>query len=214
EYGVHLFSVQWDKTLNQAPGFTIHGLWPNTCANGPAPPSGCGKSDRRLKSPKVTEILKKNGLLDQMNTYWPSRGASNGQFWMEEWNKHGTCASTLSPECYPAPKKSNADAVEYFGRALELNKKYDFYTALKEGGVVPDDKETYTPKQITDAIEKKYNIAVDLRCNGNVLSEIRTFFNVKDITSYVPIAIPKNEVGVPKKQCTGDIVYPAKNPQE
>ncbi|KAJ1945335.1 hypothetical protein FBU59_002336, partial [Linderina macrospora] len=82
EYGVHLFSVQWNKKLNKVPGFTIHGLWPNTCANGPAPANGCGDTARRLKSPKVTEILRKNNLLTDMTNFWPSITNNHGQFWM------------------------------------------------------------------------------------------------------------------------------------
>ncbi|KAJ1929302.1 hypothetical protein FBU59_007056, partial [Linderina macrospora] len=96
QYGLHVLSQQWAVGLGPNDKFTIHGLWPNQCTGGVAPSTGCD-SKRNVK--KIQPIVQAAGssLAKDMLTYWPSNKGSNDKFWVHEWNKHGTCATTLDP---------------------------------------------------------------------------------------------------------------------
>ena len=71
-----------------------------------------------------------------MNTYWVSNDESPEAFWEHEWATHGTCYSTLQPECFANYKEGDEvslrtsqtwksclllfKAVIFFARAVSL----------------------------------------------------------------------------------------------
>lgn len=62
-----------------------------------------------------------------MNTYWVSDDSTNEVFWEHEWNKHGTCISTLEPSCYSS-YTTGAEVVDFFNAAVDLFKILPTYT--------------------------------------------------------------------------------------
>lgn len=87
--------------------FTIHGLWPEF-ANG-SYPSYCS-----LPAGVPARSVIPLEDLSEMNCVWPSLSGSNEEFWLHEWNKHGTCAFPLI-----------GNMPQYYSTVLELNRLYD-----------------------------------------------------------------------------------------
>lgn len=104
--------------------WTIHGLWPDHCDG--SYDSSC---DSRRAYTNLTEILEAAGkttLLSDMNKYWVDRDGDNESFWEHEWAKHGTCISTLEPECYSSYTPTQ-EVPDYFQKAVDLFKGVDSY---------------------------------------------------------------------------------------
>lgn len=97
----------------------IHGLWPDNCDGTYS--SSC---DSSRAYDNVTSLIKQYGttqLLSDMNTYWVSNDQSNEDFWSHEFSKHGTCVTTLDPDCY-TNYKTGIEAVDYFQIVVNLFK--------------------------------------------------------------------------------------------
>lgn len=61
-----------------------------------------------------------------MKTYWSSDEGSAESFWEHEWNKHGTCVSTLEPKCF-TDYKPQEDVVAYFEATINLFQNLNTY---------------------------------------------------------------------------------------
>ncbi|KAG0216488.1 ribonuclease T2-like [Mortierella sp. GBA30] len=117
-----------------------------------------------------------------MMLYWSSYNPTpqqpdNNDFWNHEWNKHGTCLTTLGPDC---GFKGDRDLYSYFNTTLALRKKYDIYAALKKAGITPRPKYGMEPREtdkysvdaILTAIENEWNVKGAVYCKpGNPLEE-------------------------------------------
>ncbi|QRW07098.1 ribonuclease T2 family [Ceratobasidium sp. AG-Ba] len=154
--GQFLLTQIWGVNPNIGPSraWTVHGLWPDLC-NGNY--SGNCAPDRELSN--ITAILRQNGqrsLLKVMNKYWLSNNGTNENFWEHEYNKHGTCISTLEPKCFKKTHKEPfLEVTAYFSKTMELYKKLPTYKWLKAKGITPSTTRTYNLTQIHDAIVSK-----------------------------------------------------------
>jgi len=54
-----------------------------------------------------------------MGSFWKGI-QSDEHIWEHEWTKHGTCVSTLEPECYGDEYVETEEVVDYFGTAVEI----------------------------------------------------------------------------------------------
>ena len=61
-----------------------------------------------------------------MNTYWKDYQGNDESFWEHEWDKHGTCISTLRPSCYTnyVPQE---EVVDFFQKTVDLFKTLNSY---------------------------------------------------------------------------------------
>lgn len=66
------------------------------------------------------------GLLEYMSTYWKDWRGNDERFWKHEWNKHGTCISTLRPDCYNGYNERE-EMVDYFRKTIDLFRGLDTY---------------------------------------------------------------------------------------
>ncbi|KAK9764585.1 hypothetical protein K7432_007786 [Basidiobolus ranarum] len=182
KYGLLVLAQQWIVGYGPKDAFTLHGLWPDTCDGGHGPENGCDSS--RLYDDIGTIVKADYELYNDMNAYWPSYKGNNPSFWSHEWNKHGTCVSTMDPKCYNNYTK-HADVRDFFRTALDLRKKFDIYQALANQGITPG--KTYDRNQFADAIEEELGVQVFLRCRGrSMLQEIFMWFHVRGASNYVP----------------------------
>ncbi|KAG0096594.1 ribonuclease T2-like [Podila epicladia] len=165
KHGLVVHSQQWHRDLGPNDKFTVHGLWPNDCDGSYHNSTFC---DSNRKYPNVEDILrrypdKRQGFLDEMFKYWPSynpspRRPNYNKFWSEEWGKHGTCVSTLGPNCMG----KDMAVYSYFDKSLKLREEYDIYAALAAHNITPGD--TYPVDKVISAIEQELHIGAAVWC--------------------------------------------------
>jgi len=100
--------------------WSIHGIWPTE--TGTMGPNFCEKVkfDPSLVAPIEPQLA--------LAWYEISEKKDLTDFWTHEWVKHGSCAKAL-PDF--------ETELKYFTSGLELRKKYDLYSVLKDGGIIP-----------------------------------------------------------------------------
>lgn len=130
----------------------------------------------------ITAILTAAGqtsLLSYMNTYWISDTGTNEAFWEHEWGKHGTCISTLEPDCY-SDYTPQEEVVDFFNTVVTLFNSLPSYTWLSNAGIVPSSTTTYTSAAILAALKAPRGVTAVIQCeNTNQLDEIWYFYDVK-----------------------------------
>jgi ribonuclease T2 len=177
--GQFLQTQFWDTNPPNGPqdSWTMHGLWPDHCDGGFD--QFC--DDTRSYN-NITDILTSLGatdLLSYMNIYWRADRGSDENLWSHEWNKHGTCISTLERRCYNQDKYRPEEEVhDYFDAAVKLFKDLDTYKTLAAAGILPSTTETYTLAQLRNPLRAKQGVPVTLRCQGSQLTEIWYHFDV------------------------------------
>lgn len=175
--GHFLLTQFWDASppLGSPENWTIHGLWPDYCAGGFD--QFCD-SDREHSN--IDEILSSSGdLLSFMRTHWLSLNGNNNHLWAHEWNKHGTCVSTLEPTCYPSSDDGLEAVVSYFTHAANLYSSLNTYSTLVAAGITPSSHETYSLDELQDAIASSHGHPVTLRCRGTQLQEVWYHYSVR-----------------------------------
>ncbi|KAK2748610.1 ribonuclease T2-like [Onygenales sp. PD_40] len=175
--GLFLQTQFWDADPPTGPvdGWTIHGLWPDHCDG--TFDQYCDSS-RRLNN--ITSVIEESGrvdLLNLMQTHWKDFRGDDENLWVHEWNKHGTCISTLKPRCYPNYVE-NQEVVAYFKKAVDLFLGLPSYKTLADVGITPSEADTYDRDAIESALRAAHGVDVSVRCRNGALNEIWYFFNV------------------------------------
>lgn len=154
--------------------------------------------DSRREYSNISLILVDSGrgdLLEYMSEYWKDFQGDDANLWQHEWNKHGTCVSTLETRCYEhyLPQQ---EVVDYFDRAVYLFKQLPSYKVeitgqripvstllthvqyLADAGIVPSHSKTYALEEIEGALEKAHGAPVTVHCRHGSLNEIWYHFNI------------------------------------
>ncbi|KAK9669572.1 hypothetical protein RND81_13G140600 [Saponaria officinalis] len=143
--------------------FTIHGLWSNY--NDGSWPSCC--SDTDFDEKQISTLRK---ALDEN---WPTLTCGsiptchghNGSFYAHEWEKHGTCSASVTPDEY-----------NYFLTTLNLYFKYNVTDVLSEAGYTPSNSEKYPLGGVITSIENAFHTSPLIVCSGDAIQEIRLCF--------------------------------------
>jgi ribonuclease T2 len=79
----------------------------------------CDRSRHYTNISAILEAAGQEELLDLMSIYWKDYRGRDEYLWQHEWNKHGTCVSTLETKCYPdyTPQQ---EVVDYFNKTVDL----------------------------------------------------------------------------------------------
>ncbi|KAI5460089.1 ribonuclease T2-like protein [Mariannaea sp. PMI_226] len=168
----------WDTKPAAGPSssWTIHGLWPDNCDG--TYPQNCDSSRAYTNIGDIVSEFLDDSTLDYMNTYWVSNDGDDESFWEHEWGKHGTCISTLNPDCYDE-YQTGEEAADYINRVVSLFKTLPTYQWLSDAGIKPSTSKTYTSNQIQSALEEQHGAPVTIGCNGKYLDEVWYHFNVR-----------------------------------
>lgn len=205
----HFLQTQfWDTSppLGPADSFTIHGLWPDLCTGG-----FDAFCDNSRSQADVGAVLREmdpaltSELVEFMSKYWLSLNGDNAHLWTHEWNKHGTCISTLEPRCYsPASgsssslaesdgdvedvndlqttgmQMSHADLLDYFVHTTSLFRTLDTHAILAARDILPSPSRRYTLAELEDAVQASaHGQRVTFRCNrAGELDEVWYHFSV------------------------------------
>ncbi|KAH8692666.1 putative ribonuclease T2 family [Talaromyces proteolyticus] len=176
--GGHFLQTQfWDTDPAVGPddSWTIHGLWPDHCDGG-----FDQYCDSHRRYSNISLILVDSGrgdLLEYMQTYWKDFRGDDPDLWEHEWNKHGTCISTLETKCY-SDYVPQEEVVDYFDKSVDLFKGLPSFETLSKAGIVPSHDETYDFADIQEALDAAHGAQVTVRCRRGALNEIWYHFNV------------------------------------
>jgi ribonuclease T2 len=178
--GGQLLQTQfWDTDPATGPddSWTIHGLWPDRCDG--TYDANCDPSREYTNISSIISSFGKTELLAYMQTYWKDYQGNDETFWEHEWGKHGTCISTLEPECY-SDHTATEEVVDFFQKTVDLFKTLPSYEWLAAAGITPSTSATYTTAAIQSAIAaKRPGVSVTLGCRSGVLDEIWYHYDVR-----------------------------------
>ncbi|KAF8304789.1 ribonuclease T2 [Clavulina sp. PMI_390] len=164
--GLFLSTQLWYYTPDVGPKdvWTLHGLWPDNCDLTYS--SSCDPS-RNVYN--VTEILKQAGeyeLLGYMNKFWLNNTGPNELLWEHEWNKHGTCISTLEPSCFTTEEHSKSyEVIAYIKRIVGLYRGLPTYEFLARQNIVPTTHHNYTLVQVQNALLEATGFNASVVCD-------------------------------------------------
>ncbi|KAK7422657.1 Ribonuclease T2 precursor (RNase T2) [Neonectria punicea] len=168
----------WDTDPAAGPSdsWTIHGVWPDNCDG--TYPQFCDSSREYTNIEEIMTQFGDEDTLAYMKKYWLSDSGSDESLWEHEWGKHGTCISTLDPDCYD-DYQTGQEAADYANTVVSLFKTLPTYKWLEEAGITPSKNKTYTSSEIQDALVAQHGAEVTLGCNGAYLDEVWYHFNVQ-----------------------------------
>ncbi|KAI0447434.1 ribonuclease T2-like protein [Xylaria telfairii] len=175
-----LLTQFWDTAPSTGPAdsWTLHGLWPDNCDG-----SYEQYCDQNRQYTNITAIIaaKAPSTLETMQKYWKDYQGNDESFWEHEWGKHGTCISTLEPECYASVDtyQPTDEVADYFTRAVSLFKTLPTYDWLAAAGIVPSTTQTYTLAAIQDVLTAHHGHNAVIRCSGNQFNELWYHYHVK-----------------------------------
>ncbi|KAI9875205.1 MAG: ribonuclease T2-like [Pleopsidium flavum] len=176
--GGQLLQTQfWDTNPTTGPvdHWTVHGLWPDHCDG--TYDANCDPARQYTNISAIIASYGKTDLLDYMNTYWKDYAGNDESFWEHEWGKHGTCISTLDPNCYTGYTEQE-EVVDFFQKTVDLFKGLDSYQFLAVAGIYPSTDKTYTSDEIQAALSAPRGHQVTIGCRNGALDEIWYHFDV------------------------------------
>lgn len=181
-----------DPATGPADHWTIHGLWPDFCDGSYT--GYCDESRQYTNISCILEAYGKYALLDYMKEYWQDYHGYNEEFWEHEWGKHGTCYSTLYPDCFP-DYHSQEEVVAFFEQVVRIFQTLPTFDYLAAAGIFPTTEKTYTNAEIMEALRRPRGVNATLECDDdNQLYEVYYTFNVKGSVAG-GIFVPANPVG-------------------
>ncbi|KAG7911382.1 hypothetical protein KL906_000703 [Ogataea polymorpha] len=184
--GILLQTQFWDYDYPTGPDdmFTLHGLWPDNCDG--TYNQFCDSSLQISNAEEVLTSFGEEQLLERMREVWNN----DNNLWVHEFNKHGTCLSTIKPSCYQN-FETGKEVVDYFRKAVELFEGLPTYRWLEAAGITPSDSHTYTKQQIDEALRSRFGGEVYFKCDSNhALNEVWYFHHLRGSIphgKYVPI---------------------------
>lgn len=183
--GVFVASQKWEAGVGAPDLFTTHGLWPNKCSGGFS--ESC---DSTRAVGNVTEVLTTLGyksLVRELERSWKAVGSSAGDdqsLWTSEFNKHGTCMSTLSPNCYGEFEREGQNVADFFATTVNLQRRLPTYFFLKNAGILPSDTEKVSRDVVLAALKGYgHGHKAYLKCENDALTEVRYYFSLKGSVS-------------------------------
>ncbi|KAI0339821.1 ribonuclease T2 [Trametopsis cervina] len=166
--GGHLLQTQfWDyeSPLTFAgpnDSWTIHGLWPDHCDG--TFDQFCAPSREVQNITQILQAAGENQILDYMHKFWKDNTGNDESFWEHEFNKHGTCISTLDPQCIKNFKAGD-DVIIFVKRTISLFQTLPTHLFLAAHGIVPSTTKQYKladiNKVLTAATGKKPTVGCD-----------------------------------------------------
>lgn len=161
--------------------FTLHGLWPDNCDG--TYEQFCDNS-LEISKGEVKRILMDTfgdkELYEKMQKVWKNFNGDDESLWIHEFNKHATCIKTIRPTCYSDFLKDE-NVYDFFKISMNLFEEYPTFDFLAKAGIHPSLDETYTKKQIAEALNSQFSDkTVYFKCNKyNALQEIWYFHHLQ-----------------------------------
>lgn len=117
--------------------------------------------DPKRRYSNISLILIDSGrgdLVDYMSIYWKDFRGDDADLWQHEWNKHGTCISTLEAKCYSEFYYPQQEVVDYFDKTVEMFQKLPSFDVCANG-----------KKKLTTCCEINLSMKVPSRCRNRAV---------------------------------------------
>ena len=157
---------------------------------------------------KILDNFGEDELQSYMRTYWKDYQGSDASLWQHEWNKHGTCISTMETSCY-SDYVFQEEVVDYFEKTVELFKQLPTYETLAAAGIIPTRERTYYTFEIEEVLEGMHGAPVTVRCRSGEFDEVWYHFDVRG-SAQNGQWIPSKPDG-PKSNCPRKVRYVPKD---
>lgn len=178
--GLFLATQFWDFYPQTGPSdlFTTHGLWSDKCNGGFL--QFCNKAWEITNVTQALESLGMDELLKQMKYSWKNMGHDDEELWLHEFNKHGTCMSTVNPSCYAADADKYQYVGDFFKSVVDLQDTLPTFKFLADAGISPSLEKKYKLSDIEAALSKHVRgSTVRLGCKGDALLEVWYYFKLR-----------------------------------
>ncbi|KAN0065877.1 hypothetical protein ACQY0O_001008 [Thecaphora frezii] len=211
ESGLFLATQFWDADPATGPKdhTTIHGLWPDRCDG--TYPSYCSNTTGipEYTGDQIRTVIAKYDpkLLAYMNLYYKGFNQTDESFWEHEYNKHGTCITTMRTECqipFPGISKEDFAVLSYFRQIVHLFKKLPTHAWLSEAGIIPAANKTYSLQSIQNALSRKHGGVPYIGCSKGAFTEAWYYFTVKGPVNFGQYF---SENSTSKSSCPDQVKY-------
>lgn len=117
---------------------------------------------------------------DSSQNYPPvtTTNGSDADLWAHEWSKHGTCMSTLRPQCYNDYSRGQ-ELVDFFSSAVKISESLPTFQFLKNCGITPSLNITYALAEVENCLAASADGFVPhVGCStGGSLNEVWYYFH-------------------------------------
>ncbi|THH33249.1 hypothetical protein EUX98_g895 [Antrodiella citrinella] len=185
--GGHFLQTQfWDfdapvQFSGPADSWTVHGLWPDHCDG--SFDEFCSPERESTNITGVLEFNKEFEILAFMKKFWTDDTGNDESFWEHEWNKHGTCMSTLEPQCILGfNEEARTDIIIFLKRTIGLYQNLNTFEFLERKNIVPTTTKTYKFADVLSALVAATGKTPTVQCDGTnnaFLNELWYHFETK-----------------------------------
>ncbi|OLL26970.1 Ribonuclease T2 [Neolecta irregularis DAH-3] len=116
-------------------------------------------------------------MIKYMDKYWLSNTGDNDGFWTHEFNKHGTCVSTIDPSCIQS-YSAGAEVFAFVNATINLFNTLDSFKALKDENIIPNSQLQYNLSSVNEALKKVTGVIPTVQCQSGGIKEIWYYFHV------------------------------------
>ncbi|PWZ03790.1 ribonuclease T2 [Testicularia cyperi] len=164
---------------------TIHGLWPDYC-DGTYPQFCTAQTDiPEYTGEQIEAVMQKYdpALFAYYQKYFKDLDGDSTDFLAHEYNKHGTCYTTMRTSCQPSlPWITQADfaVLNYFRQIAHKFQERNTYAILENAGIVPSSDKTYSLVDIQTALKNAHGATPFVGCSRSTgeINEFWYFYNV------------------------------------
>lgn len=173
------------EAVNDGPqdSTTIHGLWPDYCDG--SYPQFCSNVSGipEYTGSEIEAVMQKYdpALFAYYQKYFKDLNGDSTSFLEHEYNKHGTCYTTMRPGCQPKlPWISQADyaVLNYFRQIAHKFAERPTYNFLQAANILPTTDKNYTLSEIQQTLRDAHGATPFVGCNRKgELNEFWYFWN-------------------------------------
>ncbi len=140
--------------------------------------------------------------------YFKDLNGDAPSFLEHEYNKHGTCYTTMRPSCQPKlPWISQADfaVLNYFRQIAHKFAELPTYDILKAAGIVPDANKTYQLADVQAALKEAHGATPFVGCNKK--GEMNEFWYFNFVQGSVNFGRYEPTESTTKSTCPATLKY-------
>lgn len=189
---------------------TIHGLWPDYCDG--TYPQYCSSVSGipEYTGDQIIQLMQKYdpALYAYYQKYFKDINGDSTSFLEHEYNKHGTCYTTMRTSCQPSlPWISQPDfaVLNFFRQIAHKFQERPTYQFLQSAGIIPTTEKNYTLTQVQQTLKDFHGATPYVGCNQN--GEISEFWYFWEVRGSVNFGLFQPVESTTKSSCPSSLKY-------